>query len=94
MHRGMTQQALSKSVGVAQGFISEIENGSKTGDVQTLAAVARALQISLDDLVISKPPRVSRSSSRTIAINVGRGGRVKSRSAKKNPKSRSASASR
>src|SRR5258708_3909391 len=32
-HRGMTQEALSKLVGVAQGFISEIENGSKTGDV-------------------------------------------------------------
>jgi DNA-binding XRE family transcriptional regulator len=54
-HRGMTQQALSKSVGVAQGFISEIENGTKTGDVQTLAAIARALAISLDDLVIVEP---------------------------------------
>jgi DNA-binding XRE family transcriptional regulator len=54
-HRGMTQEALSKSVGVAQGFISEIENGTKTGDVQTLAAIARTLAISLDDLVIAKP---------------------------------------
>ncbi len=53
-HRGMTQQALSKSIGVAQGFISEIENGKKTGDVQTLAAMARVLAISLDDLVIPK----------------------------------------
>lgn len=54
-HRGMTQEALSKSVGVAQGFISEIENGTKTGDVQTLAAIARVLAVSLDDLVIAKP---------------------------------------
>jgi len=54
-HRGMTQEALSKSVGVAQGFISEIENGAKTGDVQTLAVIARALEISLDDLVIPAP---------------------------------------
>jgi len=53
-HRGVTQEALSKSVGVAQGFISEIENGAKTGDVQTLAVIARALGISLDDLVIPK----------------------------------------
>ena len=52
----MTQKALSKLTGVAQGFISEIENGSKTGDVQTLAAVATALEMSLDDLVKSKPP--------------------------------------
>jgi transcriptional regulator with XRE-family HTH domain len=53
-YRGMTQETLSKSVGVAQGFISEIENGAKTGDVQTLAVIARALGISLDDLVIAK----------------------------------------
>ncbi|MEA2822900.1 MAG: hypothetical protein QOJ86_4904 [Bradyrhizobium sp.] len=86
-HRGLTQEALSKLVGVAQGFISEIENGSKTGDVQTLAAVARALEISLDDLVIPKPPQFSGSKSRTIAI-----GRMKAQSAKRNPKSRSASA--
>jgi DNA-binding XRE family transcriptional regulator len=80
-HRGMTQEALSKLVGVAQGFISEIENGSKTGDVQTLAAIARALEISLDDLVIPKAARLSRSRSRTTAIKAGRGGRMKSQSA-------------
>jgi transcriptional regulator with XRE-family HTH domain len=91
-HRGLTQEALSKLVGVAQGFISEIENGSKTGDVQTLAAVARALEISLDDLVIPKPPRFSGSKSRTTAIKVRRGGRMKAQSAKRDPKSRSASA--
>jgi DNA-binding XRE family transcriptional regulator len=92
-HRGLTQKALSKLVGVAQGFISEIENGSKTGDVQTLAAVARALEISLDDLVIPKPPRFSKFRSRTTSIKVGRGGRVKPRPVGRNPKSRSASAS-
>jgi transcriptional regulator with XRE-family HTH domain len=91
-HRGLTQEALSKLVGVAQGFISEIENGSKTGDVQTLAALARALEISLDDLVIPKPPRFSGAKSRTIAIKARRGDRMKARSAKRNPKSRSASA--
>src|SRR3954452_12863392 len=53
-HRGMTQETLSKCIGVAQGFVSEIENGTKTGDVQTLANMARVLAISLDDLVIAK----------------------------------------
>jgi DNA-binding XRE family transcriptional regulator len=91
-HRGMTQETLSKWVGVAQGFISQIENGSKTGDVQTLAAIARVLEISLDDLVIPKPPRFSESRSRTISIKVRRAGRVKPRPAGRNPKSRSASA--
>ena len=59
-HRGITQQALSKLIGVAQGFVSEIENGTKTGDVQTLAAIARALAISLDDLVIAKPVKLAK----------------------------------
>jgi transcriptional regulator with XRE-family HTH domain len=53
-HRGMTQEALSNSIGVAQGFVSEIETGAKTGDVRTLAAMARVLAISLDDLVIAE----------------------------------------
>ena len=56
-HRGVTQEGLSKSVGVVQGFISQIENGTRTGDVQTLAAIARVLKISLDDLVIAEPIR-------------------------------------
>lgn len=59
-HRGMTQEALSKSIGVAQGFISEIENGTKTGDVQTLAAIARVLAITLDDLVIPRPVKLTK----------------------------------
>ena len=59
-HRGMTQEALSKSVGVAQGFISEIENGAKTGDVQTLAVIARALEVSLDDLVIPRSVKLAK----------------------------------
>jgi DNA-binding XRE family transcriptional regulator len=90
-HRGLTQEALSKLVGVAQGFISEIENGSKTGDVQTLAAAARALEISLDDLVIPKPRSFPKFKSRTVFIKTRRGGRVKPRPAKRNPKSKSAS---
>jgi transcriptional regulator with XRE-family HTH domain len=44
----------SPLVGVAQGFLSEIENGTKTGDVHTLAKIARALSISIDDLVVEQ----------------------------------------
>jgi transcriptional regulator with XRE-family HTH domain len=91
-HRGLTQQALSKRVGVAQGFISEIENGSKTGDVQTLATIARVLEISLEDLVVPKSPKLPKSRARMMAINPRPGGKAKARSAKKNPKSSVASA--
>jgi transcriptional regulator with XRE-family HTH domain len=77
-YRGVTQQALSKSVGVAQGFISEIENGAKTGDVQTLAVIAKALEISLDDLVIPRPVKLAkkgRIKTRKIRATSSTGGR-------------------
>jgi transcriptional regulator with XRE-family HTH domain len=90
-YRGLTQDALSKLVGVAQGFISEIENGSKTGDVQTLAAVARALEISLDDLVIPKPRQFPKSKSGRIFTKARRADRLKPRSVKRDSKSSSAS---
>ena len=49
--RGLTQAALSQMVGVAQGFLSDIEAGKKTGDVQTLRKIADSLSLTLDDLV-------------------------------------------
>ncbi len=90
-HRGVTQEALSKSVGVAQGFISEIENGAKTGDVQTLAVIARALEISLDDLVIPKPVKFAKKgwmkSRKTRATGSTSGRRARPRAAKRKVKS-------
>lgn len=91
-HRGMTQQALSKAIGVAQGFISEIENGAKTGDVQTLAAMARVLAISLDDLVIPKPVKpAKKDGTKPRTIVTGRS-KPRSRPAKRNSKPKLASA--
>lgn len=95
-HRRMTQQALSKSIGVAQGFISEIENGTKTGDVQTLAAMARVLAISLDDLVIPKPvksatKRETKAPKIFTANSTGRR-RTRPRPAKRSSRPKSASA--
>ena len=93
-HRGMTQEALSKSVGVAQGFISEIENGAKTGDVQTLAVIARALEVSLDDLVIPKPVKFAQkgwTKTRKIrATSSASGRRARPRATKRKAKSVSA----
>ena len=90
-HRGVTQEALSKSVGVAQGFISEIENGAKTGDVQTLAVIARALEISLDDLVIPKPAKFAKkANTRKIrATSSTSGRRARPRATRRKAKSAS-----
>jgi DNA-binding XRE family transcriptional regulator len=83
-HRGLTQQDLSNQTGVAQGFLSEIENGSKTGDVQTISKIAKALSLTIDDLVVQPEPPVKkrvrpaagakiRFGSRTRARTTGRG---------------------
>jgi len=51
-HRGrLTGSALAKLAGVPQSYVSEIENGKKPGSLDTMAKLARALKISLDDLV-------------------------------------------
>jgi ribosome-binding protein aMBF1 (putative translation factor) len=53
--RGLTQTDLAKAAGIAQGFLSEIESGLKTGDVTVLQRIAIALEISLLDLVPDLP---------------------------------------
>jgi DNA-binding XRE family transcriptional regulator len=43
--RGMTQDELASASGVNQGYISELENGSKTGTADTLAKFSSALAL-------------------------------------------------
>jgi len=47
----LTQTELAKAAEIAQGFLSEIESGLKTGDVTVLQRIAVALEISLLELV-------------------------------------------
>ncbi len=53
--RGMSQDDLAKRTGITQGYLSEIEIGRKSGDVQTLRKLADALKVSLDSLVPEVP---------------------------------------
>ena len=50
-HRGMTQTALAEAAGISAIYLSQIETGRRTGSTKTLAAIAGALGIDLDDLV-------------------------------------------
>jgi DNA-binding XRE family transcriptional regulator len=65
---GLTQARLAERTGIAQGFLSEIESGRKSGDVQTLRKIADLLKISLDDLVVPEAsidtPRKRKATSR------------------------------
>jgi DNA-binding XRE family transcriptional regulator len=50
-HRGLTLGALAEQAGVAQSYLSEIENGKKRGSVRALAALAKALRVDIEDLL-------------------------------------------
>jgi DNA-binding Xre family transcriptional regulator len=49
-HRGMTGKALAEAAGVTASYLSEIENGKKPGSFDTMARIARALAVRMEDL--------------------------------------------
>ena len=51
-HRGQSQSALARRSGVNRFQIADIEAGRATGSVQTLRALANALQVTVDDLLL------------------------------------------
>ena len=50
-YRGLTQHQLAATVGINPVYLSQIERGERAGSAKTLAAIARALRVDLDDLV-------------------------------------------
>ena len=50
-HRGLTQKALAAQVKMTAAQLSEIENGKKAGSVATLQKLARALGVTVDELL-------------------------------------------
>ncbi len=49
-HRGLSQAQLAERIGATQGSIAQIENRLRAGSVDTLARIAQALEVDLDDL--------------------------------------------
>ena len=49
-HRGLTQNELAAAVGIHKMYLSQIETGRRVGSTKTLAALASALNVTLDDL--------------------------------------------
>ncbi len=51
-HRGLRPADLVSRVdGLSQGYLSQLETGARNGSVPVLGAIARALDVTLDDLV-------------------------------------------
>lgn len=49
--RGMKASELAAAAGVSRSYLSEIESGRKTGSAKALAAIARVLSVTVDDLI-------------------------------------------
>ncbi|WP_210205426.1 helix-turn-helix transcriptional regulator [Rhodopseudomonas faecalis] len=58
---GLTQAALAQRADLAQGYVSEIEAGRKSGDIQTMRKIAYVLGVQIDDLVVADAPVCSRA---------------------------------
>jgi DNA-binding XRE family transcriptional regulator len=50
-HRGMTQQQLAEAVGISVPYLSQIESGKRRGSTEVLSAIAKALGLTLSDIV-------------------------------------------
>ncbi len=50
-YRGMTQNELAAATHINSVYLSQIETGRRAGSIRTLASIAQALDVSLDDLM-------------------------------------------
>jgi DNA-binding XRE family transcriptional regulator len=50
-HRGLTQQQLADKVEISKPYLSQLESSKRKGTTEVMKAIARALNLSLEDLV-------------------------------------------
>ena len=49
--RGLTQQQLADATGISKPYLSQIETGKRKGSTDILSALAKALKVTLDEVV-------------------------------------------
>ncbi len=50
-YRKLTQQQLAETAGISKPYLSQIETGKRIGTAEILSAIAKALNVSLDEVV-------------------------------------------
>ncbi len=50
-YRGLTQQQLADAAGISKPYLSQIETGKRKGTTEILSAIAKALDVSLDEVI-------------------------------------------
>jgi DNA-binding XRE family transcriptional regulator len=53
-YRGLTQQQLADAAGISKPYLSQIETGRRKGTTEILSAIAKTLNISLDEIIEKK----------------------------------------
>lgn len=54
-YRGLSQSQLAKAAGISVAYLSQLETGKRKGSTKVLSAIAKVLELSLDDIVVSQP---------------------------------------
>ncbi|MEZ5832790.1 MAG: helix-turn-helix domain-containing protein [Dongiaceae bacterium] len=54
-HCGFNQAQLAALVGISRAYLTQIEGGERTGTIEVMARIARALGRSIEDLVARRP---------------------------------------
>jgi len=53
-YRGLIQQQVAEAAGISKPYLSQLESGQRKGTTEVLQAIAKVLNVSLDDLVMSE----------------------------------------
>lgn len=51
---GLSQEELAKSANVSVSMIQSLENGRRTGSVETIVKLAQALNVTTDELIYAR----------------------------------------
>jgi len=53
-YRGLTQQSLADNAGISVPYLSQLETSKRKGSLEVLSAIAKALDVALDNIVLTK----------------------------------------
>jgi DNA-binding XRE family transcriptional regulator len=54
-YRGMSQQEAAENAGISVPYLSQLETNKRKGSLNVLSAIAKALKVSLENIVPSQP---------------------------------------
>ena len=62
-HRGLNQGQLAAMIGISRAYLAQIEGGERTGTLEVMARVARALDRRLEDLIAPGPDNFAQAAA-------------------------------